>query len=666
MQNEQFAQSLYSRWDTFFAQKFEHIADEILIRHDIQSDYIEIKQLDIEIGTLLEDEFDEKFPIILREKMEEALLKCLHHPQQAQTIVKKISHSESISDLLFYFLLHGTLPWHTPTPYRDIQTLFMEVFKTKSEDLKQFLQTYGHYSGLQERLTYQLGDQALEAGTSLLKSAESIFICSYVRFLINRYKQIENPVIPLTEHRHLVWKIVYSYLLNDAGSHFNRKTFLEHTITRLATGHNITYDYLLQIIASELKSHSSEIQPSTSLLSLLLELKQAWEERQLQKSKLNIPEYCSALLEKLREDSEKSLSDEEIAAFKSILTNNEACLLFLQSVSDKEIEKLLQIFIPQERAFVFSYVKTFENFWDAKKLIKKAGLKIRLSLWLVIFSLLASDPAWKFNRQYFIYEVLKRIVTHYTLDMSLVLTYFSEYIQKIGLKNETAYIINGLKTNLIKIKDMNKEERRNSGEKVKKDKMHPSSLSDKVKAEEKANAGPYPTKPKEQASIYINNAGLILIAPFLSRLFDLLSFIENKEFKGKDKQIHAAFLLQYLVFGKNKDLYPEHELVLNKILVALDNEQSIPQTIELTEEECSHAEYLLKSVLQHWEKLRNTSLAGLREAFLQREGKLEFKDDSILLTVESKAYDVLLDSVPWNFRTVKFLWMRQVIQVRWR
>ena len=75
---------------------------------------------------------------------------------------------------------------------------------------------------------------------------------------------------------------------------------------------------------------------------------------------------------------------------------------------------------------------------------------------------------------------------------------------------------------------------------------------------------------------------------------------------------------------------------------------------------------MLHGVLQNWGRLTNTTIAGLQEGFLRREGSLEEQEDTYLLTVEAKAYDMLLDHVPWNFRTIKFSWMEKAIQVKWR
>src|SRR5690606_2792327 len=64
---------------------------------------------------------------------------------------------------------------------------------------------------------------------------------------------------------------------------------------------------------------------------------------------------------------------------------------------------------------------------------------------------------------------------------------------------------------------------------------------------------------------FIYNAGLILLAPFLPRLFNRLELTEKGKFKDREAKVKALFLMQYAVFGTTD--FPEHELQLNKLLV---------------------------------------------------------------------------------------------------
>ena len=71
-------------------------------------------------------------------------------------------------------------------------------------------------------------------------------------------------------------------------------------------------------------------------------------------------------------------------------------------------------------------------------------------------------------------------------------------------------------------------------------------------------------------------------------------------------------------------------------------------------------------MIDNWKVLGNTSVAGLRETFLQRQGRLQLRDDAWRLRVEPKAFDMLLDQLPWGFSTIKYPWMERAIYVEWR
>ncbi len=174
--------------------------------------------------------------------------------------------------------------------------------------------------------------------------------------------------------------------------------------------------------------------------------------------------------------------------------------------------------------------------------------------------------------------------------------------------------------------------------------------------------------PAEEA-FYIHNAGLVLLWPFLSRYFQILELVEAKEFCSPDAQSRAIYLLQYLVTGSFD--VSEPALLLNKLLCGAVEvptlDLALARHLPLSEREIAISEDILYGVTQNWEKLRNTSIAGLRESFLLRDGKLEKrKDEAWTLTVSLKAYDVLLDSLPWSLSTIRLPWMKNVLYVRWR
>lgn len=178
----------------------------------------------------------------------------------------------------------------------------------------------------------------------------------------------------------------------------------------------------------------------------------------------------------------------------------------------------------------------------------------------------------------------------------------------------------------------------------------------------------HPARPSrsvpEGEPFYIANAGLVLLWPFLQTYFQRLDLLEKNTFRDGLSQNRAIYLLQYLTAAKLEA--PEHELLLNKILSGWTIQQPLEPPSGLTENEEALSTQLLQGVLKNWEKLKSTSVQGLRSSFLIREGKLLLKDETWSLTVSTKTYDVLLDSLPWSLKMIRLPWMKTLLQVKWR
>ena len=174
---------------------------------------------------------------------------------------------------------------------------------------------------------------------------------------------------------------------------------------------------------------------------------------------------------------------------------------------------------------------------------------------------------------------------------------------------------------------------------------------------EVAEAGP-------AATVYVANAGLVLLWPFLNMLFDRLGYLEQRRFKSPALAERATHLLQFLAAGEEN--FPEYELVLNKLLCGIETAQPVARAVQLTPEERGLGEDLLRAVLQRWEVLKNTSVAGLRETFLRRGGRLDYHTERVVLTVETKTLDILLDQRPWAISTIRLPWMPLPLYVTWR
>jgi hypothetical protein len=162
---------------------------------------------------------------------------------------------------------------------------------------------------------------------------------------------------------------------------------------------------------------------------------------------------------------------------------------------------------------------------------------------------------------------------------------------------------------------------------------------------------------------------MVLLWPFLQRYYELLDRMRNGAFVDFDARSRAIYLLHWLASGQTA----RHEAGLPLAKVMCGIAPSMPLSAagqgELDAREQSVSEELLGGVRQNWDKLRNTTAEGLRESFLMRKGRLMHDESGgghWTLMVEAKAYDMLLDTLPWRISMIQLSWMTERLVVQWR
>jgi len=170
-------------------------------------------------------------------------------------------------------------------------------------------------------------------------------------------------------------------------------------------------------------------------------------------------------------------------------------------------------------------------------------------------------------------------------------------------------------------------------------------------------------------ALYIGNAGLVLLWPFLTHFFQRLDLLKEdaegtqRPFNDEAAQHRAVGLLQYLA---SADESPRETLLpLNKILCGMTVDAVFDFGPEISAEEKKECDQLLTAVIQRAPILKDMSHAGLRSSFLLRQGQLSVLDERWLLRVERETHDIVLDRFPWGFNIVKLPWMETLLQVEW-
>jgi hypothetical protein len=163
------------------------------------------------------------------------------------------------------------------------------------------------------------------------------------------------------------------------------------------------------------------------------------------------------------------------------------------------------------------------------------------------------------------------------------------------------------------------------------------------------------------SNYYIDNAGLLLIHPFLKQLFENCKLL-NKDNTISDPEV-AAYLLHYIATKREQDY--ENTMLLEKFLCNIPINQSINRNILLPEEFKNHGNEMLQAILGHWPAMKNSSIDLLRNEYLQRPGKLILSEENPKIIVERKIQDILLDKITWNLSVIKLAWKNKIIFVEW-
>ncbi|MBD2166896.1 hypothetical protein H6G04_21125 [Calothrix membranacea FACHB-236] len=169
---------------------------------------------------------------------------------------------------------------------------------------------------------------------------------------------------------------------------------------------------------------------------------------------------------------------------------------------------------------------------------------------------------------------------------------------------------------------------------------------------------------EETAGLFVNQAGLVLLHPFLRNYFNAVGLLDGDAFADESAQQTAIYLLHYLATRQTDA--PEYELVLPKLLCGWLLNEPVNRNIELPEAALMEAENLLQIAINYWQALKSASPDGLRQGFLQREGKLtRSRDSNWKLQVEQQSIDILLSRLPWGISMVKLPWMEDILIVEW-
>ncbi|MFV8751764.1 contractile injection system tape measure protein [Nannocystaceae bacterium ST9] len=160
------------------------------------------------------------------------------------------------------------------------------------------------------------------------------------------------------------------------------------------------------------------------------------------------------------------------------------------------------------------------------------------------------------------------------------------------------------------------------------------------------------------------DAGLVILWPFLERFFLRVGLLDlDRRFVDDSAAAQAIALLSQLAIEDPEP--PEYLLPLAKLLCGRAPEAEARLLAPLATEAVAECDHLLRAVIGNAPVLRDMSIAGFRASFLQRQGLLSVREGTWLLQVERQPHDLVLERFPWSWSWVRLPWMTDPLRVDW-
>lgn len=377
--------------------------------------------------------------------------------------------------------------------------------------------------------------------------------------------------------------------------------------------------------------------------------------------------------------SELLKSDAETLKYliRSFGENEKVRERLVYQLSDSLLESMVSLIEPGESNFINTYSRLLISFYPKSGHAAISRQNFRDAVLSLVFAYLLYPNRGYFNRKQFVRQTIYGLARRYNMNEYHLIDLFSNEIKSFTQGNTVLPELFLILGEIRKEAQLDgypignkKDEREASQIAIHKD---GDALLIPIKVynlDDRSQPIDIPGRMEMNAVtsevIHINNAGLVLLAPFFPHFFGLLNYLtdDRSSFRSQEIQYRMIFALQE--FLSEEENFQESELALNKLLVGCPISDPLPSHLVRTDIEKQAVNDQCHAVLQYWEKMKNASLQGFKDAFLKRKGKLERQPNGWTLTVEEKPFDMLLDTLPWSYSLIKYKFMKEPIFVKWR
>ncbi len=173
---------------------------------------VQIERLDIDLGRINPDSFEQDFSRLFRQELEKQLREKINEPGIED---RKFAKAQSGMELIRYFLLHGKLPWWVTEAELDFNAIVRKVTADEPLALAHFLLTHQQQPNVWKRAALQLD---VPAQTAIVQAVPQLNTALVLQAqLLIALRQLSDKTVQIEQESKLVlYKTIETIAANPA------------------------------------------------------------------------------------------------------------------------------------------------------------------------------------------------------------------------------------------------------------------------------------------------------------------------------------------------------------------------------------------------------------------------------------------------------------------
>lgn len=404
---------------------FLPVIERVFSEADIAGRHVRIEELKVNLGDIPLSDFENVAPARLYRELKEAVARAMASPFESRAQSEQTARVE----LIEWYLLRGSLPFQTASaPSFSLDALFSDLAGQDPAALARLVRKAGVHEHSLERMVYQLSDEVLRRLVAVLGPEHAALILAYMLDLSVVQREQAIAAVEEAEFDHLLWVLVFSYLVHEAGSQFNRKIFVQSLIRGFAEHQGLEYDEILPMLGNALARTVARRGLPSSLPAVIAEL--------LHEADAAPPVGPRP---KTTVDEPTTIAALDPAALAQLVRSRGASTAWLRELVDALDEAALVALLaelePEQARSIVVFLFDVRDVHRAQPTPSGEPAQFDRLLWLLTLTWAVERSGSEFNRKAFLHSLLHRLAGNEGLDFAAVAAEFRLGLAKAALKS---------------------------------------------------------------------------------------------------------------------------------------------------------------------------------------------------------------------------------------